>query len=463
MAAETNEATSDVQIEDVGPCRKKISITIPAEAVRRQIEESLETVSHEAAIPGFRKGRVPKSIVEKKFGNVVRNEAKQKLVSSAYQQAIQENDLSVIGEPDGAEELEGLEVDPEQDINFSFEVDIAPDFELPDLSQLELLKPEVNVTQEMVDDQIERMAVNNGELQHQDTPEPGDYYIGRGVMRAEGEEEPVLDISDAVIQIPPADSDGSGAILGVKVDDFREQLGLPAVGETATITTTGPPNHENPKVREANLTIEFTPERIERIVPLSPEQLAEGFGLEDEQQLRETIMLQLNRRAVVDQQSAMRQQVSRHLVENTDFDLPERLTAAQAEQNIERERYELMYRGLDPQAVEQRLIEMRNESDEKARRQLKLFFIVGKVANERGIEVTQSELNGRIAEIASSRGQRPDQLYQELRKENRLNSIATQIREHKVLDELAKEAQVREVSAEEYNEQMGSESEGEAS
>ncbi len=444
-------------IEEVGPCRKKISITIPPEQVREQLGESLEALSHEAALPGFRKGRAPKHLIEKRFGKNVREEARNRAVAAAYQQAIDEHKLQVLGDPEGGDELKDLEIDENTTIEFAVEVDIAPEFDTPDVSGVEIMKPMIEVTDEMVDDQIARLAQNNGELEHQDDAQPGDYYIGHGVMTVKGEDEPVVDIQDAVIQIPAADSDGKGAILGVMVDDFAKQLGLPKVGDTATVKVKGPDNHENPKVRGADLTITFEPTRIERIVPASVDTLVQMYGLADEKQFRETLMLQLNRRALIDQQAAMRQQVSRHLVETVEFDLPERLTTAQAARNIERARMELAYRGLDPAAVEDRLAEMRASSDESAVRQLKLFFIVAKVAQEKEVQVTEGEVAGRIAQIAAERGVRADQLRDEIIQRGQGQVIVNQIREHKVLDALVSQAKIKELPVDEYNEKVRAE------
>ena len=91
--------TNQVKIEDVGPCRKRIAIQIPAESVNETIEESFDTISHEAALPGFRKGRAPKRLIEKRFSGYVRDEARSRLISRAYQDAVESNGLKILGQP----------------------------------------------------------------------------------------------------------------------------------------------------------------------------------------------------------------------------------------------------------------------------------------------------------------------------------------------------------------------------
>lgn len=448
-------AETKFKVEEVGPCRKKISITIPPAKVREQLTSSLDVLTHEASVPGFRKGRAPKHLVQKRFGKAVRDEARNQLVAAAYSEAIKEHELAVIGEPEGADELADLDLTEDTTISFAVEVDVAPEFDTPDLSKVELLKPQIDVTEKMVDDQVQRMGLNYGELEPQDSASPGDYYIGHGVMKAKGSDDVIIDIADAVVQIPAEDSDGAGAILGVKVKDFAKQLGTPGRGDAVTVKVKGPENHENPAVRGKDLIITYTPDRIERIIGASPAQLCERFGLIDEKQLRETITLQLNRRAMIEQQAALRSQVARHLVKSIDFDLPKRLTDSQAARNIERARLEMMYRGLDEHTVEERLADVRASSDDQARRQLKLFFIVAKVAKEKDVKVSESEVNGRIAQLAAERGVPAHQLREDIIRRGQAQVIVNQLREHKVLDTLIQQAKVKDIPLDEFNKKMG--------
>ena len=88
---------ADVKVEDAGPCRKKLTIDIGKEQISESIAEALEGVVAQANIPGFRAGKAPKHIIEKRFGKAVRDEAKNRLVSQAYSHAIESNSLRVIG------------------------------------------------------------------------------------------------------------------------------------------------------------------------------------------------------------------------------------------------------------------------------------------------------------------------------------------------------------------------------
>lgn len=464
MAQKTQSgAGSAAVIEDVGPSRKKLTITIPGDAVAEQIETSMAALMSEAALPGFRPGRVPRQLVERRFGKAVRDEAKNQLVASAYSKAVEDHKLTVLGEPDGGEELKDLEIAPGQPITFSVEVEVPPQFEVPSLDKIEVKRPIVEVTDQHVNDQLERLKQSEGELEPREKTEPGDYCIGRGVMKKAKTGETILEVPGAVIQNPPKDKAGKGAILGLIVDDFDKQIGSPKKGDKLSIKAKGPDNHESEDVRGEDLVIEYEVERVERIIPATVEQLVEKFGMQSDQQLREVLMLRLNQRALLETQTAQRQQVANYLLEKVSLELPERITARQAARNLERRRMELMYRGVDAAKIEERIAELRAASDEIAQRELKLMFILAKIAEDMQVQVTEEEVNARIVQIASDRGVRPDQLRNELIQNNRIMMIAQQVREHKTLDAILTKAKITDMPVEEYNSFIRGSTQGDAS
>src|ERR1043165_5477172 len=121
-----------VSISDAGPARKKITISVPAETVNEKLRESMDTFMDEALVPGFRKGQAPKNLVQKKFGSAMREETKKQLVAAAYQDAIKESNLKIVGEP-FSETLEKVEVKDGQALEFEVEVEGQPEFNLPPL------------------------------------------------------------------------------------------------------------------------------------------------------------------------------------------------------------------------------------------------------------------------------------------------------------------------------------------
>lgn len=445
-------SSTQVSVHDAGPCLKKISIEIPSSVVDGMIDESYSTVAHEAALPGFRKGRAPKRLIEKRFGGYVRNEARGRLISQAYQEAVESHNLKVLGQPP-ASAFENVEVEPGKPLKVELEVEVMPEFDLPSLKGIKILKPDSTLPAGLVDTEIKKICVNEGTLEDRDTPEPGDYLMGKGVMTdAEGTEH--YNIDGAVVQIPAADSDGSGMILGVLVADFAKQIGLPKPGDSVTVKVKGPENHEVEAIRGKDLSVSYAVANVYKIITAPLADIVAKFGLTGEEQLREMVTARLNQRAEIQQQSVMRQQIVKQLAEAAKFDLPSRMTSQQANRNLERRRMELTYRGVDPREIETHMAELRAASAESAVRELKQFFIINKAAEQLDVKVDEQELNAAVYRIAMEQGQRPEAVRDALIKNGQIQTLYMQVREHKTLDAILADAEIEEVSGDEFNKRM---------
>ncbi|MDX2114703.1 MAG: trigger factor [Planctomycetota bacterium] len=448
------QVAHSVVIEDAGPSRKRLKFTIPASEVNERLSGSLDSLAANAALPGFRPGRAPRRLIERKFGQSIREEAKNQLVAGAYQQAIKDHKLNVLGDPESNDELAALQPVEGRDLIFHVEVEVMPEFEVPSVDGVEVFKPTIIPGQEDVDAQLQRMMVNEGSLEPRERAERGDYCVGRGTMRDGASQKVLLDLNGAVIQVPPADKQ-SGAILGVMVDDFAKQVGTPAAGETVTVRCKGPEAHESEEIRGKDLVIEFAVEQVQRIVPAQASELVGRLGMGSEEQLREAMMSRLQQRALIEQQSAMRQQIAKHLLDKVELALPQRLTARQAERNLQMARLDLMYRGFDEQAVEERMAQLRANSAAAAVRDLKLTFILAKLAQALQVQVSQEEVLGRISQLAMERGVRPDAFRQDLEKQNQIGFVIQQVREHKTVDAVLARAKVTEIPLAEFNAKFG--------
>ncbi|MDX2146274.1 MAG: trigger factor [Planctomycetota bacterium] len=462
MAADHAADTADslpnhVVVTDSGPCTKRITITIPAATVAGKVKDSLDALLVEAQLPGFRKGHAPRRLVEKRFGAGVRNEAKNQLVAEAYSKAMEDLKLKVLGEP-ASPGLKDLEIKDGEPLTVELDVEVVPDFQLPATEGIPVRKPQFSVTNELVEGEVQKIRVNEGSLESRDLPEPGDYLTGHAVMTSPSGEE-FYNIKGAVVQVPAPEKQGKGMVLGVIVDDFSTQLGLPKVGETATIRVRGPENHEVEKLRGVDLTVTFAVERIDRIIPASLESLAQRLGFQDNEAFKEFVRQRLEQRVRIEQQSVMRQQLAEHLLTNVQMELPRRATAAQAARLLERRRMELMYRGVPEHQIEEHMAELRRSSDDAAVRELKLFFILNTVAEQMAIRVDDAEINARIVQMARESGERPEKLRQAIIQRNQVGVIYQQIREHKAMDAILSNAAVTEVPAEEFNAIMQAEAE----
>lgn len=444
---ETAERISTSTVSVSGPTSRTLTIEIPAGVVSERVENSFGALRSEAALPGFRRGHAPRALLEKRFGESVRQETRTQLISAAYSEAVEEHKLRVVGDP-VAEHAERIAIVEGQPLKLTIEVEVMPEFEMPELSGLALKRPTLEVTDEMVSAEAEKVCLAEGELEDRAVAEPGDYITGRGVMKAG--ENLIHDIQGAVVQVPSGKDEGM--ILGVLVSDLRRQLGAPKPGDALTVRAQGPENHENETARGADLVITFSVETVARIIPADLTSIATANGFADAAGLREALRGSLAQRVEADQAALLRQQVAAHLLKTVHFELPKRLTARQAASVLQRRRMELMYRGVDAMRIEENIAQLRAASASEAVRELKLLFILSRVAEEKQVRVSEAEINGAIVGMARRRGERPEALRQALIQNGQVNAIYQQIMEHKALDAIVAGCAIEDVSTEQWNE-----------
>jgi trigger factor len=448
-ATATEKSSPEVKIEEIGPATKRLTITVAPAAIDAKLEEAMGTLAAETALPGFRKGRAPRQLLERRFGSALRTETKNQLIADAYSSAIEEHQIKPVGEPEPVESLDDLELAAGKAMTFSVDVEVVPEFDLPDVEGLKIDKPVLDISEDLVANELKRYQVRLGDVSKvTEGFEAGDRLIGSVRVTKKGEDEPFFDHDQVAVVYP--EKGAAGQVLGLLIDDLDKKLAGTKVTDTVEIKTTGPEGHEREDIRGVDLRIEFEIHACERIAPASIEKIVETLGLGTEEILNEQIKLALEQRRDEEQAEAMRQQVRQHLVDAVGFDLPEKLSQRQVARTLEQQRMQMLYQGMTPEEVETRLAEIRTDSAAATQQRLKLFFIVQRLADHFGVEVSQQEINGRVAAMAARRGLRPEKLMQELAQAGRLPEVATQIREMKALDRVVHQADTTELTAEEW-------------
>lgn len=443
----------EITIEDAGPARKRLSITVAPEVIDEKISDSMGTLATQTQLPGFRKGRAPKALLERRFGKSVRTETKNQIVADAYAVAIEEHKLRPVGEPEPVGDLEAIEIVDGKPLEFAVEIEVVPEFDLPDLENIEVKKPVIDVTQEYIEAELDRQCTQAGEVVPVESGfSEGDRIIGSGSVTKEGDDDPFFSHDTIDIIVPGDADDGRGQVLGLLIDGVADAIKGKKIGDALDFEAVGPESHELEHIRGQKLKIHIDITEGHRIEPATPQAVVDQYGLGSEDILREQIQIALEQRRDEEQRAAMREQICQHLLETVDFELPKRLSETQAARMLERQRLEMLYRGgLSADEVERRLAEIREETEAQSQSRLKLSFIMNRLAEHFGVEVSDQEVNGRIAQIAAQRGVRPEQLRAEMIQSGAVQQLAIQIREHKSADRVIDKASVTEIPADEWN------------
>jgi len=432
-----------VTIEDAGPCRRKVIIEIPEETIKSATDEQYNELRRDALVPGFRKGRAPRRLLEKRFGKETTEQIKLKLLAEASESAIKDSEIQAIGELDV--DYEKVEMPEDGALKFEFEVEVRPEFDLPELEGIEVKRTKLEVTDAQVDREIEQVQRLSGiwAPREEGPVELNDQIIAEVTLKAEG-----LDEDDKLgeIQIYVRRNGFVGAIPVENLDDLL--VGAKA-GDKRQTTVEVAKTYFREEYRGKKVDIEIEVKDIKWLKPAELDaNLLERLGVEDEDELRERTHDRLQSQLEQQSRTEMTEQIYEYLLDNIGFDLPLDVVGEQATTLLQRQYVNLLSRGLSRERIEEQMEQLRASSEEQAKEQLKTFFIMDKVADKLEIEVTEEEINGRIAQLAMRQGQRPERMREEMDRNGSLAQFRLEVRQSKCIEKLLESAKITEVEPE---------------
>jgi len=436
---ESPELKNAVTIEEAGPCKKKVIIEIPQAKIKKLTEKQYEDLRKEALVPGFRKGRAPRRLLEKRFGKETKEQIKLTLLSDASKSAIEDNKLQALGEPDI--EFEDIELPAEGPLTFDFEIEVRPEFDLPNLEGIPVTKTKLEVTDDQIDREIEQMQRWAGVWtpREEEAVELEDQIIADAILKIEGiEEEEKLDDIEIFVR-------KSGFVGAIPVEKLDELLVGAKSGDTKETSVDVPKTFFREEYRGKKVDIKISIKDIKWLKPAEvDENFLKRYEVEDQDELREKIHDSLHSRLETQGRTEMTEQIFEYLLDKTDLDLPLSIVAEQANSVLQRQYTNLLMRGLSREQVGEQIEQLKAGSEQQAQQQLKTFFIMDKVADELGIEVTEEEINGQVAQLALQRGQRPERMREEMERNGSLAQFSLEVRQDKCIAKLLETAVITE-------------------
>jgi trigger factor len=436
---ETPELKDIVTIEEAGPCKKKVTIEIVQEKIKKAVDKQYVEMGKEALVPGFRKGRAPRRLLEKRFGKETTEQIKLTLLSDASKSAIEENKLQTIGEPDI--DVEKIELPAEGSLTFDFEVEVRPEFDLPQLEGIPVARTKLEVTDEQIDREIEQMQRWSGVWtpREEGSVELEDQIIADAVLKIEGieEEQKLYNIEIYVRQ--------NGFVGAIPVEKLDELLVGAKAGETKETSIEVPKTFFREEYRGKKVDIQISIKDIKWLKPAElDENLLKRYGVEDADEMREKIRDTLHSRLETQGRTEMTEQIFEYLLDKTDLDLPVNVVAEQASSVLQRQYTNLLMRGLSREQIDEQMEQLQAGSEQQAEQQLKTFFIMDKIADKLEIDVSKEEINGHIAQLAMQRGQRPERMKEDMERNGSLAQLILEVRQDKCIAKLLETAVITE-------------------
>jgi trigger factor len=442
-AEETVSADSEykmsvtAKIDEVGPCKKHVTVTVPRTDIDHFYSESVSELGGQATVPGFRVGHVPKKLIEKRFRQELTDQVKQRVLMESLELIAEDNDLDPINEP--TIDVESLEIPDEGEFQFEFEVEVRPDFKLPEYKGLKLERPVREIGDKDVDEYLNRFLNQYGEMEERKGAAETEDYLEVSIKFEHGG-KPLSEINDLVVPLRPvlrlqdAEIKNFGELMaGVKTDDTREtEL---EVSEEA----------EQVEMRGEKVKATFTVKSVKFIqVPEINEELLERIGAESEEELREEVKNILERQVTYEQRQTTRSQVLDKITESADWDLPESLVTKQVENALRREILEMQQAGFSRQDIQARENELRQQAISSTRKALKEHFVLDKIASTENLEVQPQEIDMEIYYMAMQQGESPRRVRARMVKSGMIENLEAQLRERKAVDVILEKAEYTE-------------------
>jgi trigger factor len=423
-----------VELEEISTVKKKLNVSIPEELAAKEFERVAKEYKRHARLPGFRPGKAPLGLVKRHFGQDIRGEVIKKLVPEAYQQAVREESVQPLGQPS----LQNLKAEEGQPVTFEAHFEVKPIIELPECRGLELSVDSREVTEDDLQEQLERLRESHAQLVAvEDRPiEKGDTAIAdiRGSFLDEG--APAEPIEEEDVHILVGDEGTHAA--------FTEQLLGINIGEEKTFEVEYADDYPGESLagHRVSFTVAVTDIK-QKILPELNDEFAKDVGdYATLDELKARILGELEQAQKQSRENEIRKAASKKLLELTPFEVPDVLVEERSDQRLRELAGKVMSQGIDPARanIDWRQIrkDMRPDVEDEVRTQL----ILDEIALAEDLEITAQEVDEEIDRLAASLEQPREKVSQAVREEDEGASLQSEMRRRKALGFVIEHAKV---------------------
>ncbi len=423
-------------VETLTPTRAKLTVEVPFEELKPSLDAAYKKIAQQINVPGFRRGKVPAAIIDRQVGReVVLQEAVQDLVPQKYMEALQENDLQPLAQP----EIEVTNLAPDEQLEFTAEVDVKPTIELPEYDGIEASVDDLEVSDADVEEQVAALRERFGTLSDVERPAAdGDFVVIDLLATQGGEPVEGAEVSQMSYQV------GRGgmieglddALLGLSAGEdkvFTTQLvGGDLVGEDVEVS-----------VRVSQVQEQELPE-------LDDDFAQEASEFDTYEELTEDVRDRLRNGKRLEQAAAARDAVLEVLLEKVDVPLPESVVAEELTARRQSVEQQLAQAGMTMQAYlddeGQTVDEFEADLEKRVRDAVAAQFILDEIAKKEELGVDQNELSQHLVRRAQQSGQDPQEFANHMFAHNHIPDLVQEILRGKALASIVESATVTDAS-----------------
>lgn len=433
------------EVDYKGDCLYEVKVSIPAANEKKLSEDVLDELRQEAELPGFRRGRAPRKLLEKKFAKAVRSDVDLRLINAAFEKLIEEKELKPLSAPN----VEDFEADASKrkdgdPLNFTLKFEVLPKIDLGKYRGLEVERPVMKTT----DEDIARVIENTrGRLAVYETVE--------GIAAADGDQV-IITFKGTVDgeEFPGGAAENYPYILGTKrfFPEFENALVGAKTDDTVACDVSFGDDYGAAHLRGKTAHFEITINEIKRRnLPDLNDEFAKQVGHDSLDAMKKNIEDRLKESAQKESESVARSRALEAIITGSTFELPKSLIESMARENYESKIKELREMRIPNAEIAQRDEELRTSAHTAAEDSIKAWVTVREIAEAEGIEVTDEDFEKEAAQIAARTGVAIDAVSKFLGESERRNSYELRMLEDKVMALVLAEAKItdKEVEAEE--------------
>ena len=429
-----------LEVENISPVKKKLKVEVPADVAGKEFNQIASDYKKHARLPGFRPGKAPLQLVKRRFQKDIRQDVLQRLIPESYGQALREREVKPLGDL----RIEQLSFEEGESLLYEAQVEILPEITLPEYRGLEVRVPTEALTEDMVEEQLEKMRQRQAPLvavSDRTTAVDGDYvtvdlkgeYLDQD---PDGKPAEPIEEEDVTLQLGGEHTHKS----------FDQALNGMDVGEEKTFEVTYEPDYPEEKLAGHRLRFNVRLNDIKLLdLPNLDDEFARGLGeFENLDKLKNKIREELNHQLEHNQASNLRQQIVQKLIGTTDFEVPELLVENRIDDKVRDLAYDMARQGLNPTKANVDWASMRSELKAVAEKETRAGLILAKVADQEGFDVSPQEISQELEGLAESTNQPIDKVRQHFQEDSRREGLVDQIRRRKALDVVLAGAKVLE-------------------
>jgi trigger factor len=432
-----------VEVNDVGPCKKHVKVTVDRTDIDARLDEKYSELvtGHRSYVQGFRPGKAPRKLVERFYREEIENQVRGEVLMASLEQLADEQDIAPLAPPDL--DPGKIVIPKEGPLVYEFEVEVRPQFELPNYKGLKLKRPVQQFTDDDVQKEKRRLLEPYGQVVPKEGEPPkvevGDIITCDIVTRLG--DQTLNEVKEVRIRVDPRLALKDGV-----AENFGKAMAGAEPGDTKTVDIKLSDAVANPALKGQTIQATFTIHDVKtvRLPEITPE-LLDQFNVSTEEQLDELLRVVLQRRLEYLQRQSARQQVINLVAEKALAQLPQDLLIRQARRALQRKAVEMQSAGLSDEEINGRLRMMQQDVVQSTSAALKEHFVLQKIAEDEKIEVNDDDIDAEIDRIAARTDESPRKVRARLEREDMLEALAAELLESKALDLILDSAEYEDV------------------